>query len=450
MDRLWFEHLLLPGGWAASARVTIGDGRIVDIAPGVAPDPEDARHAIGVPGIPNLHSHAFQRAMAGRAEAAGIGGDDSFWTWRKQMYHLVDRLTPEHVHGIAAMAQVEMLETGFTRVGEFHYLHNDPAGCGYAAPAAMGEAVAAAAAETGIGLTLLPVFYAHGDFGGAAPAAAQRRFVTDPDRFADLVADSRRAVSALPGAVVGIAPHSLRAATPEELVALSAIAPDGPVHIHIAEQVREVEACLAWSGQRPVAWLLDHLPVDRRWCLVHATHVDEAELAGMAAAGAVAGLCPVTEANLGDGLFPARAWRALGGAWGIGSDSNVLIDASEEFRLLEYGQRLIHRRRNVLAPPGGSTGATLFREACDGGARALGLDSAGLVPGGPADLVALRRDEAAMPGDALLDRWIFARGRSAVDAVWRGGRLCVAGGRHLARDAIERRYAGIMAKLFAG
>ena len=338
-----------------------------------------------------------------------------------------------------------MLEAGFTRVGEFHYLHHDVDGRAYAEPARMAAAVAEASVETGIALTLLPVFYAHSGFGGTAPNPGQRRFIHDLDGFARLREGCVQAFKPLDGAVLGFAPHSLRAVTPEELSALLAMAPDGPVHIHVAEQVPEVEACLAWSGKRPVQWLLDSAPVDERWCLVHATHVDAAELARIAASGAVVGLCPVTEANLGDGLFPIGEFLDAGGRFGVGSDSNVRIDAAEELRLLEYGQRLVRRQRNVLARDGFSTGRTLFARALEGGAQALGAEQAALVDGAPADIVALAADGEGASGDALLDRWIFAQG--AVDAVWRAGRQVVRDGRHVARDAIAVRYRETLKRL---
>lgn len=442
---LWFETALLPGGWAQQVRVTLAGHRIAAVEAGVAAEPGDVRHAVGLPGLPNLHSHAFQRAMAGLAEAPGGAGRDDFWSWRETMYGLVGRLTPEDVAVIAAQAFMEMLESGFTRVGEFHYLHHDLDGRPYADPAEMAAAVAAAAAETGIALTLLPVFYAHSGFGGAAPNEGQRRFISDLDSFARLREGCATALRPLDGAVLGVAPHSLRAATPEELSALLALAPDGPVHIHIAEQVPEVEACLRWSGARPVQWLLDSMPVDPRWCLVHATHVDAAELAGIAAGGAVVGLCPVTEANLGDGLFPVGEFLDAGGRFGVGSDSNVRIDAAEELRLLEYGQRLVRRQRNVLAHDGLSTGRTLFGHSLEGGAQALGAEPAELAAGRPADLVALLADGEGASGDALLDRWIFAQG--SVDAVWRAGRQLVREGRHVARDGIAERYRATLCRL---
>lgn len=444
---LWFETALLPGGWAHEVRIVLAGMRIGAIEIGAPPQPGDSRHGVALPGLPNLHSHAFQRAMAGLAEAPGGAARDDFWSWREAMYRLVGRLTPEDVCAVAAMAYVEMLEAGFTRAGEFHYLHHDVDGRGYGEPARMAAAIAEASAETGIALTLLPVFYAHAGFGGVAPSHAQRRFVTDIADFARLRADCATTLAGLDDAVLGVAPHSLRAVTPEQLTALLALAPDGPVHIHIAEQLPEVAACLAWSGRRPVEWLLDHAPVDERWCLVHATHVEPGELAGIAASAAVVGICPITEANLGDGLFPAGALLDGGGRFGIGSDSNVRIDAAEELRLLEYGQRLLHRQRNVLARDGRSTGRTLFDRALAGGGQALGARTSGLEVGAPADIVALEVDGDGAAGDALLDRWIFARGR--VDAVWRGGRQLVGGGRHVAHETVVARYRRTLRRLSA-
>lgn len=436
MAALHFTQALLPDGWASGVRIRIDSGRIAAIESGVAPGPEDERHATAMPGLPNLHSHAFQRLMAGLAERRlGPDGDD-FWSWRELMYRIVGGITPDQMAAIAAMAFMEMLEGGFTRVGEFHYLHHQPDGEPFGDRAAMAVALAGAAAETGIALTLLPVFYAHAGFGGQPPQAGQRRFISDLDGFARLLEASGRALAPLPDAVLGIAPHSLRAVTPEELSALAAMAPKGPVHIHVAEQLKEVRDCLAWSGQRPVEWLLDHQPVDARWCLVHATHMTEAETARLAASGAVAGLCPVTEANLGDGLFPAVDFMAAGGRFGVGSDSNVRIDAAEELRLLEYGQRLIRRQRNVLAAADRSSGRFLLEAALAGGGQALG-DAPALRPGARADLVALAHDPVGVR-DLALDRWIFGNGR--VESVWRAGRRLVSAGRHHARDEIERRF----------
>ncbi|MBX9583306.1 MAG: formimidoylglutamate deiminase [Gemmataceae bacterium] len=453
MPALWFTSALLPGGWAERVRLTVADGLITQVETGVEPDPADDRHGPAVPGLPNLHSHTFQRAMAGLAERHGGSADDNFWTWREAMYRFVDRLGPEDVEAVAAQAFAEMLETGFTRVGEFHYLHHDPAGRPYADIAEMAARVAAAAAATGIGLTLLPTFYAHANFSGLPPTHGQRRFVTTPDGFTRLVDASRQAVAGLPGAVVGVAPHSLRAVTPDELRAVVPLAAGGLVHIHAAEQTREVDECLAWSGRRPVEWLLDHQPVDARWCLIHATHTTPTERAGIASRGAVAGLCPITEANLGDGVFGARSFLDAGGRFGVGTDSNVLIDAAGELRQLEYTQRLTARRRNVLASADyPSTGRAVFEAAYRGGSQALGVAAGGLAVGQPADLVALAPDHVAFVGrggDALLDGWVFAARSNAVESVWVRGRRVVAGGRNVAREAIERRFRAAVAKCLA-
>jgi formimidoylglutamate deiminase len=446
-----FGQALLPAGWANDVQIVVDDGLITSIDVGVAPTPDDQRHGAVIPGLPNLHSHAFQRGMAGLAEVAGPDGD-SFWTWRETMYRFVDRITPDDLAAIAALAYVEMLESGFTRVGEFHYLHHDRDGTRFANPAEMSAAIAAAAATSGIALSLLPVFYAHAGFGGQAPTPAQRRFLSTPESYAALLDAARHAVTGLDDAVVGVAPHSLRATTPEQLAALVALAGDGPIHIHIAEQMQEVRDCVAWSGQRPVEWLLDHAHVDTRWCLVHATHMTDAEAGALARSGAVAGLCPVTEANLGDGIFPATPFLEAGGCYGIGSDSNVLIDATEELRLLEYGQRLARQERNTLSGgPGRSTGDAIFRAALGGGAQALGVDG-GIAVGKPADLVSLDITHPSLigrSGPALLDALVFAAGRSAIDCVWRRGAKLVTNGRHVDRAAIVARYARCLAPLLA-
>ena len=448
---LFFDLALLPEGWAHDVRISQRAGVITAVETGARPRPDDERHRCAIPGMPNLHSHAFQRAMAGLTETRGPG-DDSFWTWREVMYRFVDRLTPDDVQAIAALAYAEMLESGFTRVGEFHYLHHDTDGRPYADRAAMSAAIAEAAEATGIGLTLLPVFYAHADFGGAAPQPGQRRFLHDPDGYAALLDGARRVVAPLPDAIVGVAPHSLRAVTPEELGAIETLGAGGPIHIHIAEQMREVDACLAWSGQRPVEWLMDHARVDARWCLVHATHMTQAETKALALSGAVAGLCPITEANLGDGLFPAIPFRAAGGRFGIGSDSNVRIDMSEELRLLEYGQRLAAHGRNLLAAaPGRSTGTDIHAAALEGGARALGVEG-GLAPGRSADLVSLDLDHPSLAQAgtaALLDGVLFSAGRAAIENIWRRGRRVVTGGRHRDRAAIRSRYDAALARLRA-
>lgn len=450
MTSIIFRDVLLPNGWAHDVRIGFLNGRIDSVAPGALPQPGDVRFDIGIPGLPNLHCHAFQRGMAGLSEQRGRAADN-FWTWREVMYRFLSRMRPEDVEAIAAQAYAEMLESGFTRVGEFHYLHHQPDGTPYADPAEMAARIAAAAAATGIGLTLLPCFYAHGSFGAAAPMPGQRRFISDLGGFARLLAASRQAVGGLAGAVVGVAPHSLRAVTHPELVAIAAMAPDGPVHIHAAEQTREVDDCVAWSGLRPVEWLLKHADIDARWCLIHATHMTPAETASLAATGAVAGLCPSTEANLGDGIFDGVGWLQAGGRFGIGTDSNIAIDAAAELRQLEYSQRLRHRARNVLsAGDGSSTARTLFDAALAGGAQALSAGACGIRVGASADLVALDGEHPALLGancDQWLDGWVFAAARPAVSAVWVRGRQVVAGGCHVARTQIGLAYRRALARL---
>jgi formiminoglutamate deiminase len=296
--------------------------------------------------------------MSGLTEYRQSGGDGDFWSWRELLYKFVDRCTPEDVEAITAMAYAEMLEGGFTRVAEFHYLHHDTAGHAFSDPGEMAGRIAAAARDTGIGLTLLPVLYAHSGFGGLEATSGQRRFINTPASYHDILSSAEAHCAGLPDAIVGTAPHSLRAVTPGELEELTAMRPDRPVHIHIAEQEKEVADCLAWSGARPVDWLLDHVAVDERWCLVHATHTTPGELQRIAASGAVVGLCPVTEANLGDGIFNAPEFLAAGGHFGVGSDSNVSICAADELRMLEYSQRLAFRRRNVIAEAATSTGCS--------------------------------------------------------------------------------------------
>lgn len=443
---LWFSSALLPDGWASNVRITFDGNRIARVEKDVAPAGGDERHGIALPGLPNLHSHAFQRGMAGLAEVRGPS-NDSFWTWREVMYRFVDRLTPGDMQTIAELAYMEMLESGFTRVGEFHYLHHDKDGAPYANIAEMGAHIAEAAHNTGIALTLLPVFYAHSGFGGQTPTQGQRRFINDPASFAKLIEESGKVLASLDGARLGIAPHSLRATTPEELKAIIPLAQEGPIHIHAAEQTKEVEDCVAWSGQRPVEWLLDHAGVDEQWCLVHATHMTTDEGPRLARSEAVAGLCPITEANLGDGLFPAPNFLAAGGRTGIGSDSNVLIGAAEELRTLEYGQRLFARGRNLLADgEGKSTGRSLFDRALSGGAQALGIAAPGLAAGQPADLVSLDENHPAFAGrrgDAILDSWIFG-GAAPIDSVWRAGTPLVTRGRHKNREQIVRRYKEVL------
>jgi len=446
---------LLPEGWASDVRAEITGGRFASIERDAQPQTGDERVAVALPGMCNVHSHGFQRGMAGLTEFRGPEADN-FWSWRTLMYRFVARMTPEDIEAVTAQAYVEMLEGGFTRVGEFHYVHHDPKGVPYANPAETAVRVAAAAACAGIGLTLLPVFYAHGGFGGAAPNEGQRRFVTGVDDFARLLEACRGIVASLAGANLGVAPHSLRAVAPAELERIVALAGRGPIHIHAAEQTGEVEQCLAWSGARPVQWLLDHAPVDERWCLVHATHMDDEECARLGATGAVAGLCPVTEANLGDGIFPATRYLRSGGMFGIGTDSNVSISVADELRQLEYSQRLRDRARNVVGSDDArSTGRVLFQGAVAGGARALDVGArgaTGITPGAAADFLSLASESPALAcreGDALLDTLLFAGGKACIDGVWCAGHKVVAQGRHHAREAVASRYVTALRRLVA-
>ncbi|MDG2534097.1 formimidoylglutamate deiminase [Sphingomonas sp. HITSZ_GF] len=442
---LWFETALLPTGWAERVTVRIAEGRIAAVLADSDPTLGAERHRAAIPGLGNVHSHGFQRGMAGLSERRGRP-DDDFWSWREIMYRFLDRLTPDDIAAITAQAYVEMLETGYTRVGEFHYLHNDVDGARYADPAETAGAIVHAAGQAGIGLTLLPVFYAHSDFGGREPKPGQRRFLSSLDSFAELVEASRAKLPA--DAVLGVAPHSLRAVTPEELAAVTALT-SGPIHIHAAEQTGEVAACEQWSGARPVEWLLHNAGVDQRWTLIHATHLNHAETDRLARSGAVAGLCPVTEANLGDGIFPAERYLATGGRLATGTDSNIQIDAAAELRAIEYSQRLSLRRRAILADEDASVGETLFGAALAGGGQALGVTT-GIAPGAPADIVSLDMDHPSFAGasaDTLLDRWIFAGRPGAIDCVWRAGTLQVSRGRHRASEAIANHYHKILERL---
>jgi formiminoglutamate deiminase len=481
LKHIHFDKALLAEGWRRNVLVAVDGRTICAIAP-ATPAPSDAERmgGIAIPGLPNVHSHAFQRAMAGLGERQGPT-EDSFWTWREVMYRFLAQMTPDDIEAVAALAYAEMLEAGFTSVGEFHYLHNAPDGSRYDDPAETAGRVVAAAAAAGIGLTLLPCFYAHGGCGGKPAAPSQARFLSDLDGFAILVEASRAHLAVLEGASLGICPHSLRAVDAPELEALVAAFPAGPIHIHVAEQEKEVEECLAWSGARPVQWLLDNMDIDARWCLIHCTHMTADETDRVARSGAVAGLCPITEANLGDGIFRATEFIQAGGRIAIGSDSNVRIAANEELRTLEYGQRLRHRRRNCLGAPGASTGRAVYEAARLGGVQALrrraerdqtprdqappqapsiasGGDARGLTPssglaaGQTADIVVLDENNPALAGrsdDAALDAWIFAAGQ-AVRHVFAAGRPVVIDGRHIHGERIRARYAAVVTRLLQG
>ncbi len=419
------------------------DGTIAAVAPRATTAAERLPGLVA-PGMPNLHSHAFQRAMAGLAERAGPEGDN-FWRWREVMYRFLAVLTPEDIEAIAAQLYVECLQHGYTSVAEFHYLHNTPDGTPYADRAELSHRIVTAAAQAGIGLTLLPVLYRRAQFGGALAAPAQRRFVLSLEDYAALCTTLSRHTD------IGIAPHSLRAVTPDELDAAIALADGRPIHIHVAEQEKEVLDCLAWSGARPVAWLLDHTQVDTCWCLVHATHIDAAECQRLAASGAIAGLCQTTEANLGDGIFPLRTFLADGGRFGIGSDSNVCTSPVEELRWLEYVRRLETRARNVTETrQGASVAAALYGRALAGGAQALGRNAGSLAPGRLADMVVLDNEHPALVGrigDGLLDAWLFSGNATPVRDVMVAGKWVVRDGRHRAQEPIAAAFAQTMRRL---
>jgi formiminoglutamate deiminase len=444
-SELFFRHALLPSGWAANLHVEIEDGLITALTPNATP--AGPSHAIGLPGMPNLHSHAFQRAFAGLTETRGTTAD-SFWSWREQMYRFALRMSPDDIEAVATLAFIEMLEGGFTAVAEFHYLHHDTDGGQYADIAEASARIASAAVTAGIDLTLLPVFYAHSGFGGAAPVAGQRRFICSIDDFQALYERCLEITAALPGAHTGIAPHSLRAVTPQELNRLITLAGGGPFHMHIAEQTKEVADCLAWSGAKPIEWLLGHAPVAPNWCLIHATHASVAEREGMAKAGAVIGLCPITEANLGDGIFHTQSFQ---GQIGIGSDSNILINAAQELRQLEYSQRLMAQSRNVLASDATPATATaVYQRSVTGGTQALGGLEAGLRLGAAANIVTLNAaalGPAAENPDVALNITVFAARAAAVDTVWVRGKKLVADGEHTEAAAARKRFNAVIKKL---
>ncbi len=420
--RIHASAALLPDGWAPDVAIDVApDGTVQDVVAGVPADgADDVVDGALLPGMPNLHSHAFQRAMAGRAERRGPA-DDDFWSWREAMYRLAATLDPDSLRTIATAVYRSMLAAGYTAVAEFHYLHRDPDGAWYADKAATARALVEAARDAGIAICLLPALYAHGDPGGAPLGLRRRRFASGVDDVLEIAAIVRAAYADDPDVLVGASAHSLRAVTPDELRALLDGAPrDVPIHLHIAEQTREVEAVEAALGARPVAWLMANHDVGARWCLVHATHLEDAERSALARSGAVAGLCPTTEANLGDGFFPLGPYLADGGALGIGSDSNVSLSPVEELRWLEYGQRLATRRRIVSAQvSGASCGETLYAAAAAGGARACGFAAGSIEPGRRADFVVL---EGGAAPDEIVDRYVFAGDRAAPRGVYVRGR----------------------------
>ncbi len=445
-------HALLPDGWARNVRLSFVDGLITDVVRDSAAEAGDTCVSALLPGMSNLHSHTFQRAMAGMTEHR-IAGRDSFWTWRDLMYRFTAHLTPDQIEAIAAFAFMEMQEAGFAAVGEFHYLHHQPGGAAYTDVAELSARIFAAAATTGIGLTHLPVLYTHGGAEAQPLQAGQARFGNTVDQFGGLLQAARVAAKALPADTrVGLAPHSLRATTPADLARVMPLAQGNPVHIHIAEQPAEVAAIHDWLGARPVDWLLDNAAVGSEWCLIHATHMTATETARLAQTRAVAGLCPVTEANLGDGPFNGPGWLAAGGAYGIGTDSNVRISLTEELRTLEYSQRLRDLSRNVMVAGEGSVGQAIYTAAAKGGAQALGRQAGQIAAGFLADLTAIDADHPALCAlrpEQLLDGLAFAAADDVVTDVWSAGRHMVRGGKHIGRDRIVAGWRAAVAGLIA-
>ncbi|WP_166418945.1 formimidoylglutamate deiminase [Cochlodiniinecator piscidefendens] len=453
MQTIFATRARTPSGWVNNVRLTVDGGKITDITPNTVATAADTVVDTLLPSLGNLHSHSFQRAMAGMTEVRAAG-KDSFWTWRTLMYQFMQHITPEQYEAIAALVFMEMQEAGYASVGEFHYVHHQTGGAEFDSLTELSERVFSAASQTGIGLTHLPVLYTYGGAGAVPLTAGQMRFGNDVDRFGRLVQQARDITrDTLPAdARVGIAPHSLRATSPADLTEVLKISEDNPIHIHISEQPKEVADISDWLGARPVEWLMENNPVDDQWCLIHATHMTSKETTDMAKSGVVAGLCPITEANLGDGPFNGVEYLAAGGAFGLGSDSNVRISLSEELRTLEYSQRLRDLGRNVIIPGEGSVGEALYLGAAEGGAQALGRGKGTIEVGQLADVVAIDSAQPALLAlrdDQLLDGLSFAAADDVVTDVWSAGRHQVTGGRHIARDTIVANYRTAISGLLA-
>ena len=452
MPAYFASRALLSDGWAHNVRLDVDAAGMLTA---VTPD-NDAQGCLPlsgpvVPGMPNLHSHAFQRVMAGLAEVAG-DPQDSFWTWRDLMYRMVQRLTPEQVGVIARQLYIEMLKGGYTQVAEFHYLHNDISGQTYADHGEMTAHLSEAASQTGIGLTMLPVLYSYAGFGAQPAQAGQKRFIQDTGSYLKQQEIIRKQLSGKSLQNQGLCFHSLRAVTLEQMQqVLQSADKNLPVHIHIAEQQKEVNDCLGWSGQRPISWLYDNLDIDSRWCLIHATHADRFELASMANSGAVAWLCLTTEANLGDGIFPGVDYLAQSGRWGIGSDSHVSLNVVEELRWFEYGQRLRDQRRNRLTTSAqNSVGDVLYTQALQGGAQACGAAIGQLSAGYRADWLVLDGQDpylAAAKNSELLNRWLFAGNTGQIRDVYVGGIARIVNGQHEQQQAAAADFLALLRQL---
>ncbi|WP_421693419.1 formimidoylglutamate deiminase [Aestuariivirga sp.] len=450
--KLHFAQALTPDGWREGVTVTVGlDGMIETVVQAASGEGATQISGIAVPAMPNVHSHAHQRFMLGLAERAGPGVD-SFWTWREAMYGFAHRLSPDDLEAVAAQLYVEMLKAGFSVVGEFQYLHHQPDGTPYSDPAEMSLRCLAAAGQAGIGITILPTLYAFGGFGGQTPVEGQRRFINDADGFLNIFESLSIQARGHLLRRTGISPHSLRAVTPDLLArVISGIPEDAPIHIHVAEQVKEVEDCLAFSGLRPVQMLLREFALSSRWTAIHATHMTAQETAGLARSGAIAGLCPTTEANLGDGIFPAVSYLQEGGAIAIGSDSHITVSPAEDLRMLEYSQRLRDLTRNALAGgPGQSTGRRLFEAALGGGAQSMRQPVGAIAPGYRFDIAVLDSGHALLAGregDAALDTWIFSGGNALVKDVFVAGGHVVKDRHHAHEETIARNFRSALRRL---
>jgi formimidoylglutamate deiminase len=449
-QRIWAETALLPSGWASGVLIDVdADGRISGV--------QENAPAIGkqvpflLPAPVNVHSHAFQRAMAGLTERRGPNPSDSFWTWRQLMFRFLDHLKPEHIEAITAFVQMEMLEAGYATNVEFHYLHHQPGGAPYDNIAELSERVAAAASQTGVGLCLLPVHYEFGGCDQRALAAGQIRFGNPFERFRTLHDKAAKIVNDMPAdATIGVAAHSLRAVGIDDLKQYGTNFPTGPIHMHLAEQVPEVEEVLAHWGARPVEWALENMGLDLRWCLIHCTQMTPDETIRLAQSGAVAGLCPITESSLGDGIFDGVRWVENQGRVAVGSDSNIRISLSEELRTLEYSQRLRDGSRAALATPHFSTGRRIFEEVLQGGAQAAARQTGRLEVGHWADMMTLDTASEHLcerSEDAVLDSWIFAGDDRLVCDVWSAGRHMVSGGKHTGRASIVAAYKRTISEL---